>query len=170
MRPVDWGAVSIPNSCVSVHMQRIVRAILTRLRSPQGRNAVPPFQACAQSALPCCPKQRTRTHFRLHTCMSLVYTSRLALFLSQPIQPISIHFHSSHTQSTHPPTISPCLAITFDRWIDIASFARIRVAHRIEVIRATNRWMNGRHGTRKPTTDLAIPAITFICEAVFVEP
>ena len=151
-------------------MQRIVRAIVTRLRGPRGRNAVPPCQACAQSALPCCPKQRTRTHFRLHTCMSLVYTSRLALFLSQPIQPISIHFHSSHTQSTHPPTISPCLAITFDRWIDIASFARIRVAHRIEVIRATNRWINGRHGSRNPTTDLVIFTITFICEAVFVEP
>ena len=47
---------------------------------------------------------------------------------------------------------------------------RIRAARRIAVIRETNGRTNGRHGTREPTTDLSIPAITFIREAVFVEP
>ena len=106
-----WDGARIPMVPFSVQMQRNVRASLTRLRTPQDINPVDDFQACAQGALPCCVKQRTRIHCHLHTCMSLVYTSRLALVLSQPIQPISLHFHSSHARSAHPPTKRPFLRV-----------------------------------------------------------
>ena len=104
--PWTGALFPFPIQAFSVHMQRIVRATLTRLRSPQGRNAVPPFSGLRAERLAVLPETANENSFpspHLHvtslhipSCPVPLPTNSTHLdslpFFSYPVYPSADHF------------------------------------------------------------------------------